>query len=62
MRRFQLWDYYENYGLVDDYETLGEAIEAANDWREDCEGECELVIKEYNKELDKYIEIAETAE
>ncbi len=32
MKRFQLWDYYENYGLVDDYETLGEAIEAANDW------------------------------
>ena len=39
-----LWDYYENYGLVGKYDTEAEAREAAKQWNDDTDGECQIVI------------------
>ena len=41
---FILWDYYENYGLVGKYDTEAEAREAAKQWNDDTDGECQIVI------------------
>ena len=43
-RNFILWDYYENYGLVGKYDTEAEAREAAKQWNDDTDGECQIVI------------------
>lgn len=43
-KHFILWDYYENYGLVGKYDTEAEAREAAKQWNDDTEGECQIVI------------------
>ena len=43
-KRFILWDYYENYGLVGKYDTEAEAREAAKQWNDDTDGECQIVI------------------
>lgn len=44
MKNFILWDYYENYGLVGKYDTEAEAREAAKQWNDDTDGECQIVI------------------
>ena len=43
-KHFILWDYYENYGLVGKYDTEAEAREAAKQWNDDTDGECQIVI------------------
>ena len=43
-KRFILWDYYENYGLVGKYDTEAEAREAAKQWNDDTDGECQIVM------------------
>ena len=43
-KNFILWDYYENYGLVGKYDTEAEAREAAKQWNDDTDGECQIVI------------------
>ena len=43
-RNFILWDYYENYGLVGKYDTEAEAREAAKQWNDDTDGECQIVM------------------
>ena len=44
MKNFILWDYYENYGLVGKYDTEAEAREAAKQWNDDTDGECQIVM------------------
>ena len=43
-KNFILWDYYENFGLVGKYDTEAEAREAAKQWNDDTDGECQIVI------------------
>ena len=43
-KNFILWDYYENYGLVGKYDTEAEAREAAKQWNDDTDGECQIVM------------------
>lgn len=43
-KHFIIWDYYENYGLVGKYDTEAEAREAAKQWNDDTDGECQIVI------------------
>ena len=43
-KNFIIWDYYENYGLVGKYDTEAEAREAAKQWNDDTDGECQIVI------------------
>ena len=44
MKNFIIWDYYENYGLVGKYDTEAEAREAAKQWNDDTDGECQIVM------------------
>ena len=43
-KNFIIWDYYENYGLVGKYDTEAEAREAARQWNDDTDGECQIVM------------------
>ena len=43
-KNFILWDYYENFGLVGKYDTEAEAREAAKQWNDDTDGECQIVM------------------
>lgn len=43
-KNFIIWDYYENYGLVGKYDTESEAREAAKQWNDDTDGECQIVM------------------
>lgn len=43
-KNFIIWDYYENYGLVGKYDTEAEAREAAKQWNDDTDGECQIVM------------------
>ena len=36
MKKYRLWDHYEEYGLVGEYDTEEEA--------EDTDGECQVII------------------
>lgn len=45
---YEIWDYYEDFGIVGHYETLDEVKEAKTDWEEDTNGKCELEIRKWN--------------
>lgn len=44
MKKYRLWDHYEGYGLIGDYDTEAEARAAAKQWNEDTDGECQIVM------------------
>lgn len=56
-KRYRLYDYAEAYGVVDYYDTLDEIKEAADEWHEDTDGDCDLVFQEWNERLGGYFEI-----
>lgn len=41
---FEVIDLYEGYLLVGIYDTIYEAREAANEFRQDTDGECNIII------------------
>ena len=57
-KRFILWDYYENYGLVGKYDTEAEAREAAKQWNDDTDGECQIVMYAYSTSKNRYEVVA----
>lgn len=57
MKPYRLWDYYENYGLIGDYDTKKEAEAAANQHSEDTDGECQIVLYAYCNTSGKYREV-----
>lgn len=44
MKKYRLWDFYEEYGLVGEYDTEEEARAAAEEHFEDTDGECQTVL------------------
>ena len=44
MKKYRLWDHYEEYGLIGEYDTEEEAREAAEEHAEDTDGECQIVL------------------
>lgn len=44
MKKYRLWEHYENYGLIGEYDTEEEAREAAEEHAEDTDGECQIVL------------------
>ena len=44
MKKYRLWDHYEEYGLVGEYDTEEEARAAAEVHAEDTDGECQVNI------------------
>ena len=57
MKEFMLFDYYEDYGHIGDYDTEEEARKAWDEWREETDGECNVVLSAYCKETGGYEEI-----
>lgn len=47
MKPYRLWDYYEDYGLIGDYDTKKKAEAAAMQHLEDTDGECQIVLYSY---------------
>ncbi len=59
MKPYYLWDYYEDYGLIGNYDTEEEARLAAEDWLEDTDGECDVVLFAYCETTQGYENIDE---
>ena len=47
MKKYRLWDHYEEYGLIGEYDTEEEAREAAEEHAEDTDGECQIVLYKF---------------
>lgn len=47
MKNYLLWDYYDGYGQIGDYDTEAEARAAAKQWNEETDGECQIVMYAY---------------
>ena len=48
MKSFFLWDFYEDHGLIGEYDTEEEARAAAEEHFEDTDGECQIAIYAYS--------------
>lgn len=59
MKPFYLWDYYEDYGFIGDYDTEEEARAAAEEHFEDTDGECRIAIYAYSSAKKGYKEVLE---
>lgn len=60
--RYKLIDFTDDYGLVGRYSTLEDAQEAAEAWRDDTDGDCQLVIYEWDEDVQAYVPIREEDE
>lgn len=58
MKAFYLWDYYEDYGFIGDYDTEKEARAAAEEHFEDTDGECQIAIYAYSSAKKGYEVVA----
>ena len=47
MKNYYLWDCYEGYGYISDYDTEAEARAAAKEWYENTDGECQIMMYAY---------------
>lgn len=54
MKKYRVWDSYEGYGLIGDYDTEKEARAAAKQRNDDTEGECQVVLFAYCGEKKGY--------
>lgn len=55
-KNYYLWDYYEDYGHIGDYDTKAEAKAAAENWREETDGECRMSLFEWCDTTNSYQE------
>lgn len=58
-KRYRLYDYAEDYGVVGYYDTLKEARKAKAEWENDTDGDCDVDIQEWNEENGKYFDCYE---
>ena len=57
MKKFRVYDLYENYGVIGEFNTYAEACAAAALWREETAGECDTVILEWSDIYQAYTAI-----
>ena len=58
IRNFIIWDYYDDYGFIGGYDTEAEAREAAKQWNEDTDGECQIVMYAFSASKNRYEVVA----
>ena len=58
IRNFIIWDYYDDYGFIGGYDTEAEAREAAKQWNDDTDGECQIVMYAFSVSKDRYEVVA----
>ena len=54
-KKFRVYDLYEAYGGVSNCDTLEEALKIAEIWREETDGECDLVIMRWSDVYCTYV-------
>ncbi len=57
--RYKLIDLTDNYGLVGYYSTLEDMQEAAEDWRIDTDGDCNLLLQMWDEDVQAYVPVRE---
>ena len=57
-KKYQLYDLYDFYGEIGSYDTLEEAHRAAEDWKDETDGECDLIIRKWNEAEQRHIPFA----
>ena len=57
MKKFRVYDLYENCGAVGEFDTYAEACTAAALWRKETDGECDPVILKWNDTYQAYTAI-----
>ena len=58
IRNFIIWDYYDDYGFIDGYDTETEARAAAKQRNEDTDGECQIVMYAFSASKNRYEVVA----
>ncbi|MBE6855850.1 MAG: hypothetical protein E7500_00250 [Ruminococcus sp.] len=58
-KRYRLYDYAEDYGVVGYYDTIEEARKAKTEWEHDTDGDCDLDIQKWDEEKGKYLDCYE---
>lgn len=58
-KMYELYDYTDGYGIVDYYDTMDEVMEAAEEWKIDTDGDCDLHIRKWDDDLEMYLPINE---
>ncbi|MDE7122607.1 MAG: hypothetical protein K2O42_10670 [Oscillospiraceae bacterium] len=53
-KKYQLYDFCELYGAVADCDTLEEIQEVRTDWEVETDGECDLIIRQWDENLQGY--------
>lgn len=56
-KNFYLWDYYEDYGHIGDYDTVEQARAAADKRFDETDGECRMTLFWWNTSTNHYEEI-----
>ena len=57
MKKYRLVDNYEGYGIVGEYDTIGEILIAAYKWMSETDYECDLRYFKQDEQSATYIEI-----
>ena len=54
-KKFRVYDLYECYGVVSECDTLEEARKIVRSWKEETDGECELIIQRWSDTYYAYV-------
>jgi hypothetical protein len=54
MRKYRLYDRYEDYGFIDGFDSVKALVDVAKEWIKETGGECELEVYEWNDIRKKY--------
>lgn len=57
MKKYRLVDYYEEYGVIGEYDAIWDMLEAAHEWTWETGGECDLIYQIRCEECGKYHKI-----
>ena len=53
-KKYRVIDQYENYGIIGEFDKYGEACKAAELWKTETDGECNLVMLCWNANSQVY--------
>jgi len=53
-KKYRLCDLYEDYGIIGEFDTYGEICQAAERWKAETDGECDLIMFRWNASAQSY--------
>ena len=54
-RKYRVFDLYDNFGSIGEADTLEEAQSLADQWEQETDGECELLIQRWSETYQTYV-------